>query len=234
MAIETLDDTNLLAVKFRIRGTLIYLSHAQMLRLFQRACVRAGINLQYSQGMNPHPKMSLPLPRPVAVESDEELLTFRVHTGGDTADSCIICNTIKDELSSQLPAGCELISVNIAGQGQSFVPASATYVIPLRRDCLDERLRLAIEHLLASESVVVRRETFKHGSMGKKNGAGDKIVDVRRFLKSLELNGTDIIAVCEITPSGAINPREIMELLGIDAQKLAAPLKRTNVHWRNI
>ncbi len=228
MAVETLDDTNLLAVKFRIRGNLIYLSHAQMLRLFQRACVRAGINLQYSQGMNPHPKMSLPLPKPVAVESDDELLTFRVHAGSDGIAGLAFCDTIKDELSGQLPAGCELISVNVAEPGASFVPTLATYIIPLRQNYLDERLRLAIEHLLANESIVVRRE---HRSTGSKNSTGDKIVDVRPFFRSLELNGTDIIAVCEITQSGAINPREIMELLGIAPHTLAAPVKRTNVHW---
>jgi radical SAM-linked protein len=230
MAIKTLDDTNLLTVKFRIRGTLIYLSHAQMLRLFQRACARADINLQFSQGMNPHPKMSLPLPRPVAVESDNELLTMRIHTGDDAGDSRMLCDTIKIELSRQLPAGCELISVDFAEPGQSFIPILATYIIPLRQDCLDERLRLAIDNLLASESVVVRRE---HRSTDNKNGTSYKIVDVRPFLRSLELNGTDIIAVCEITQSGAINPREIMELLGIEAHALATPIKRTNVQWQS-
>ncbi len=208
--IGTSDDTILLAIKYRIGGSLRYLSHAQMLRLFQRACVRAGINLQYSQGMNPHPKMSLPLPKTVAVESDDELLTIRTHIGDEIHNnqyleqSCTICNTIKDSLSKQLPGGCELISVNIAGPTQSFQPSSATYIISVRRECIDQRLRTAIEQLSASESLVVRREAFNQGSTNQKWDTGIKIVDVRPFLRSIELNGTDIIAVCEITSAGAI------------------------------
>jgi hypothetical protein len=68
-----------LVVKFKIGGSLRFLSHAETLRVLQRACVRAGINLQYSRGFNPRPKMSLPLPRPVGVESDDELLTLRAY-----------------------------------------------------------------------------------------------------------------------------------------------------------
>ena len=64
-------------VKFGIKGNLRFLSHAETIRLFERACVRAGIKLVYSQGFNPHPKLSLPLPRTVGVESDDDLLYLR-------------------------------------------------------------------------------------------------------------------------------------------------------------
>jgi radical SAM-linked protein len=67
-------------IKFKIEGSLRYLSHAETLRLFQRACARAGVNLQYSQGFNPRPKLSLALPRSVGVESDDEMLILRVQT----------------------------------------------------------------------------------------------------------------------------------------------------------
>ena len=68
----------LLAIRFKVEGTLRFLSHAETVRLLERACVRAGLRLRYSEGFNPHPKLSLPLPRPVGVESDEELLCLWV------------------------------------------------------------------------------------------------------------------------------------------------------------
>ncbi|MBW7991664.1 MAG: DUF2344 domain-containing protein, partial [Planctomycetes bacterium] len=61
------NETIMLVIKFRIGGPLRFISHAQTLSVFQRACVRAGIEIRYSQGFNPRPRLSLPLPRPVGV-----------------------------------------------------------------------------------------------------------------------------------------------------------------------
>ena len=97
MHIVASNETILLVMKFRIGRSLRFLSHAETLSLFQRACVRAGIDLCYSQGFNPRPKLSLPLPRPVGVESDDELLAVRVLKStpaqrqegtGNTGDLC--------------------------------------------------------------------------------------------------------------------------------------------------
>jgi radical SAM-linked protein len=212
----------LLAIKFRIGGTLRYLSHAQMLQMFQRACIRAGINLCFSEGMNPRPKMSLPLPRPVSVESDDELLTIRVHTSEG------ICDTVKESLSRQLPEGCELISVDAAADLKPFQPIAMTYVFPVRREYLDNRLKSVVEQLSRSESLTIRKDTSKDGLKDK------KIVDIRPFLKSIEINKTDIIAACAITPAGSVNPRQLLELLELDAHKLGGAIKRTDVQWQDV
>ncbi|MBN2271219.1 MAG: DUF2344 domain-containing protein, partial [Sedimentisphaerales bacterium] len=61
-------------LKFRIWGNLRFLSHAETMKVFQRACARAGLDVAHTEGFNPRPRLSLPLPRSVGVESDEELL----------------------------------------------------------------------------------------------------------------------------------------------------------------
>jgi len=130
-----------------------------MLRVFQRACVRAGIEIQYSQGFNPRPKLSLPLPRPVGVASDDELLCLRCSTARcpaeilDTRCSMLngrsdLCDLVKATLSKQLPEGCELFSVNVAQPGTSFQPCSATYVLAVQQEYLNEQLKTTIEQLL--------------------------------------------------------------------------------------
>ena len=63
-----------LVVKFRISGSLSYLSHRETMTMFDRALVRAQVKLKYSEGFNPRPKLSLPLPRSVGIASDAELL----------------------------------------------------------------------------------------------------------------------------------------------------------------
>ncbi|MBN2594894.1 MAG: DUF2344 domain-containing protein [Sedimentisphaerales bacterium] len=223
MHIAALNETTLLVIKFRLRGTLRFLSHAETLRVFQRACVRAGISVHYSQGFNPRPKMSLPLPRPVGVESDDELLCLRILN--NTKDASDLCNIIKDKLSAQLPEGCELISANTAQAGRSFQPRSARYVFTVPPEYLNEGLRARIDCLLESESLNIRRQIEKKSSKLKN-------VDVRKFLKSIKLDDRSIIVECNISSAGSIRIEEILRLLELDEGKLVSPVRRTNVQWQ--
>jgi radical SAM-linked protein len=221
--IATLNEITLLVIKFRLRGTLRYLSHAEMLRVFQRACVRAGINIQYSRGFNPRPKMSLPLPRPVGVESDDELLCLRILDR--TKDVYDLCSSIKDKLSAQLPEGCEVLSVNIAQTNKSFQPSTTTYLFTVKSECLNEGLKTRIEHLLASKRLEIQRQIDQKSSKVKN-------VDVRDFLESIKSDGRSIIVKCNIRPTGSIRIEEILRLLELDEDKLELPIKRTNVKWQ--
>ncbi|MFC1605060.1 TIGR03936 family radical SAM-associated protein [Planctomycetota bacterium] len=223
MHIAASNETMLLVIKFQLRGTLRFLSHAEMLRVVQRACVRAGINVLHSQGFNPRPKLSLPLPRPVGVESDDELLCLRIRRNtGDTDD---LCSFVKAELSAQLPAGCELLSVSTVGTVKPFQPCSATYMLAVKSKYLNEKLKATIAHLLASENLNVRRGTGIKQSKVKN-------LDVRDFLKSIKMDNQGIIVECNISSVGSIRTEEILRLLELDEDKLALPIRRTNVKWQ--
>lgn len=50
-----------------------YISHLDLMRLWERAIRRAALPLAYSQGFNPHPRISLAAPLPVGVTSEAEL-----------------------------------------------------------------------------------------------------------------------------------------------------------------
>ncbi|MCH7559344.1 MAG: DUF2344 domain-containing protein [Planctomycetes bacterium] len=218
-----MNEISLLVIKFRIGGNLRFLSHAQTLRVFQRACVRAGLKIQYSQGFNPRPKLSLPLPRPVGVASDDELLCIRCSMLNGQSD---LCDLVKAALSKQLPEGCELLSVNVAQPGTSFQPCSATYVLAVRKEYLNEQLKTTIERLLASESISVQRQIDKRKSRIKN-------IDVRGFLESIELDRDSIIVKCKISSAGSIRVDEILKLLELDVEKLASPIRRTSVQWKS-
>ena len=188
-----------------------------MLRVFQRACVRAGIEIQYSQGFNPRPKLSLPLPRPVGVASDDELLCLRVHKSTSAQ--------VHKSISAQVPEGCELLSVNVVRADTSFQPCSATYVLAVRKEYLNKQLKTTIERLLASESISVQRQIDKIKSRIKN-------IDVRGFLESIELDRDGIIVKCKISLAGSIRVDEILKLLELDVEKLASPIRRTSVQWQ--
>lgn len=231
MHITASNETILVLVKFKVRGNLRFLSHAETVKVFQRACVRAGIKVRYSQGFNPRPKLSLPLPRTVAVESDDDLLCLQVqgrsqndNQSGSSASS-FDSERFKARLSSQLPEGCELLSVSVAKARTSFQPDLATYVLTLRQQYVNEKLKATIKRLLASESLELKRQRDPE-NLSFKN------VNVRPFLKSIEFDNRYIVAECKITSDGTIRVDEILKLLELDVEMLAAPIRRTNVKWQ--
>jgi len=219
MRIAVSNETILLVIKFKLSGSLRFLSHAETVKVFQRACVRAGMKIQYSQGFNPRPKLSLPLPRSVGVETDEDLLCLRV--ARDPNES-----RIKARLSEQLPEGCELLSVSVEKTNASFQPCQATYVITVRQGYINDELETRIRRLLASESLNLQRRIDTKSSKFKN-------VDVRPFLKSIEFdNNRGIVVECKISSAGTIRVEEILKLLELDVEKLARPIRRTSVQWQ--
>jgi hypothetical protein len=237
-ALSVMNEALPLVIKFKIGGALRFLSHAETLKVFQRACVRGRISIRYSQGFNPRPKLSLPLPRPVGVESDEELLCLKVNIKGvrsllceapsglsqEKAPDPFSRNAIKEQLSAELPEGLELVSVDIARPGASYQPRSATYLFALGPEHLNDELKVIIERLLACESLDVRRQTGARGSRIKN-------INVRPFLTSIETDDHGIIVECSISGAGSIRVDEVLSLLELDESMLAGPVRRTGVQW---
>jgi len=218
--IKATNDTILVLLKFRIWGNLRFLSHAETMKVFQRACVRAGVDVVHTQGFNPRPRMSLPLPRSVGVESDEELLALVAACEGDEATVAEVAS----EIQARLAQGCELISAAAVRGGKSPLPSSASYMLPVRPEYLGRQLRNKIKDLLASETLVLRRQVDKKASRFKD-------VDVRGFLRSIELNDGCVSVECEVSSAGSIRMEEILDILGLDIAELARPIKRTSVQW---
>jgi len=225
-------------IRFAVRGNIRFLSHAETVRVFQRACIRAGIKVQYSQGFNPRPKLSLPLPRSVGVESDDDLLCLRVREWQLTDNRSALsvshlgAEGFKARLSEHLPEGLQLLSVTIAEGKTSFQPCSATYVLKVKPEYLDDKLKTRIIHLLANETLNIQRRITAGKSEIENQTLKIKSVDVRGFLKSILLKDRCIVVECKISSAGSIRVEEILELLELGMEKLAAPIRRTGIQWQ--
>ena len=234
MHIVASNETIVLVIKFRIGGSLRFLSHAETVRVFQRACTRAGIEIQHSQGYNPHPKLSLPLPRPVGVESEDELLCLRVGkstSAQEQKSTSDLCASIEKRLSEQLPEGIELLSVDVAESNTSFHPCLVTYVLPIKQTCPERELSTRIEQSLARENLIVERHKKTKISDFKSQNSNFRCVDVRPFLESIKLDDSCIIVECKYTNAGSIRVEEILKLLEIDVENLTGPIRRTKVKF---
>lgn len=90
---------------FEKKGRAVWISHLDLMRLFQRAFKRAGLPLTHTQGFNPRPSVSIALPLSVGVESDCELLDF------DLDGFDISLEQIKEQLNQSLVEGVRVCHV---------------------------------------------------------------------------------------------------------------------------
>jgi len=202
-------------VRFRIGGSLRFLSHAETMRVFQRACVRAGVQIAYSQGFNPHQKMSLVPPRSVGVESNDDLLCLRLAEGQTEIDA--------EALKAALPEGIEIISVETSQANNIPEPISARYVIKVHEQKIDDAVKKSIRDVLAGDKFVVNRRAGEDSRT--------KPVDVRPFLESIKAGPGEFTVDCKISPAGTIRVDEILNLLGLAVEDLARPVIRTTVQY---
>lgn len=95
---------------FEKTGGAVYISHLDLMRLFQRAFKRAGLPLTHTQGFNPRASVSIALPLSLGVESRCELLDFDLETEGFS------CDEIRDRLNAALVEGVRVVSVYNGGR----------------------------------------------------------------------------------------------------------------------
>ena len=87
-----------LRLRFEKTGRAIYISHLDLMATMQRAFSRAGLELKYSEGFNPHPLISILLPLSVGTASVCELMDFRLRQETDL-------EALPERLTAVLPEG---------------------------------------------------------------------------------------------------------------------------------
>ena len=95
---------------FEKNGNAVWISHLDLMRLFQRAFKRAGLPLTHTQGYNPRPSVSIALPLSVGVESRCELLDFDLD--GEIPPN----EVIMQQLDNALVSGVRVLDVYRTGR----------------------------------------------------------------------------------------------------------------------
>lgn len=93
-----------LRVRFKRGQEVKFISHLDLMRLWQRALHRAGIPLAYSEGFSPHPRISLAAPLPIGVTSEAELMDLYT-------TQWVSPHFFTAAVSQQLPPGIEILQV---------------------------------------------------------------------------------------------------------------------------
>ena len=185
-------------ILFEKTGNAVYISHLDLMRMFQRAFKRAGLNLKHTQGFSPRAMVSIALPLSVGVESRCEILDYEL------VDQELPFDEIKDRLNRALPAGVKVLGV----YDSLRKPRDLTHLdvaIRLEYDNgVPEGTMDAIRELFARESVIVT----KRG----KNGSVDQ--DIIPMISQLDISAVShqelelTARICAQNPS--LNPQQMV------------------------
>lgn len=171
-------------IKFRRGEEVKFISHLDLMKVFERAIRRARLPIAYSQGFNPHPSMVFGLPMSVGVTSEAEYGDFEI-----TDDSLSMNDFIK-RLNDQLPDGLEVLAAKPRKSKQNIMAtiAASEYVVVVgtELECDEKSFRNSIKKYLSQKEIIVKKRTK----------SGIKDTDIRSMIYDLDF---------ELQPLGDIN-----------------------------
>ncbi|UCD08021.1 MAG: DUF2344 domain-containing protein [Dehalococcoidales bacterium] len=202
--------------RFRIRfargDEIKYISHLDIMRLWERALTRAEIRIAYSEGFSPHPRLSLAAPLAVGVTGESELLD--VYT-----EDTVSPHWFTDAVNNQLPVGISILGVQLVGvmlpSLQSQIRQAEYTVIVEKADGLED-VESAIESLLAAEKLPWHHE----------RDTGKREYDLRKLIDDIKLESSDderctITMVLRCGSNGSGRPEQVTLALGFKRYPLS-------------
>jgi len=196
-----------LRIRFRRGQELKFISHLDIMRLWQRAFNRGGISLAYSEGFNPHPRLSLAVPLALGMTGEAELMDV-------VLAKWISPHSFTTLINQQLPPGIEI---------------SQTYQIPTTMPSLQSQVRFAeYEVKLKTEkgqkdvgSAIASMLALEHLPWQHQRDTGPRHYDLRALIDDLWLidwhSGNASIGMrlrCDNSGSG--RPEQVAAAMGFE------------------
>lgn len=138
-----------LRVRFSRGQELKFISHLDIMRLWQRALRRAAIALAYSEGFNPRPRLSLAAPLAVGITSEAELMDIYCLKQ-------VSPHSLKAAVNRQLPPGVEVLQVYQAALTQPSLQSllrHAEYRVEVATEKDEKEIQSALDSLLSKEQL---------------------------------------------------------------------------------
>ncbi|MGD9957750.1 MAG: TIGR03936 family radical SAM-associated protein [Candidatus Nanopelagicales bacterium] len=141
-----------LRLRYAKRGRLRFTSTRDFQRAFERALRRTGVPMAYSQGFNPHPRISYANAAPTGTASEAEYVEIAV-------TAVLDAEKVRAALDEALPPGLDVLEVvevrtpDLADRLQASVWTLELPGLPV------EQVQAAAEAFLAAEQVEVQRLT---------------------------------------------------------------------------
>jgi radical SAM-linked protein len=191
-----------LRIAFTKGEEIKYISHLDLMRLWERALRRARVPLAYSRGFNPRPKIAFAAPLPVGFTSRGEVMDV-------VLERRMSPYKFAKGLASHLPPGIELLSVEEVYPKLPSLQSqvrSAEYRVTVSWDGSQEEVEGRLHELLTAESLLRQRR--------------GKDYDLRPLIEALwvERKGADgwVLGMrLRAGDQGTGRPDEVLDALGL-------------------
>ncbi|MBM4447062.1 MAG: DUF2344 domain-containing protein [Chloroflexi bacterium] len=138
-----------LRLKFSRGEELKFLSHLDLMRLWERALRRAGLPLAYSEGFTPHPQIALAAPLLVGVTSEAELMDVFL-------SRWVSPQSFMAQVGEQLPRGIELLEVWPVGPKVPSLQSQVRFVeyrVELKTEKVSQDVEAALQSFLSAKEL---------------------------------------------------------------------------------
>ena len=209
-------------IKFAKYGAMKFIGHLDMMRFFQKAIRRAGIDIRYSEGFSPHQIMSFAAPLGVGIESTGEYMDIEVLSMTSTKD-------MKQALNQVMVEGVEVLDVCVLPDNAKNAMASvaaASYKIKIKEgDFPIVDLSSQLQNFYRQEKIPYTKETKKSViELDLKQGLYEIAADSDGSIRML----------VNASSSGNIKPTMILEKLcefaGVEIPKSAYQVTRLETY----
>ena len=187
-----------LRIKFAKSGVMRFIGHLDVMRSFQKAIRRAGIDIAYSEGFSPHQIMSFAAPLGVGLQSRGEYMDIEVY-------SCTSSKEMTERLNRVMVPGMEILSVTMLEEQTKNAMASvaaARYLVRFREGYEPEfdwveQLKVFYQR----PAIPILKQTKK----------SQLEVDLKPAIYSLDIQDKTIHLFVDASSSGNIKPRMILD-----------------------
>lgn len=196
-----------LRIRFCREEEIKFISHLDIMRLWQRALNRARIPLAYSEGFSPHPRISLAAPLQVGVTSQAELMDV-------FCSRWVSPHLFTSAVNQQLPAGIKILQVYPVAPTLPSLQSQVSYSeyeVQVETEKEKEEIESALASLLKAKQLPWHHE----------RDTGTRSYDLRALIDELKLidwqKGSCTIGMrlrCDSTGSG--RPEQVVAALGFD------------------
>jgi len=184
-------------LKFARSSKLAYISHLDTHRAYYRLFKRANLPIAYSQGFNPHPKMSLTSPLPLGFRSEADYidLSLALPLTMDEVRECLCKATGSDVF--------HLLAGRAVADSQKPLASLVTWT----------EYEIKFEDNLKLEEGLKWFMETEHTSFCKKSKSKTREVNVRALVKRAELEGSTVRAVLHSAEPTFFRPDEFISVL---------------------
>ena len=181
---------------FEKTGNARYISHLDLMRVFQRAFQRAGLPLTHTQGFNPRASVSIALPLSLGVESRCELLDFDLEQPVD-------CGEIREKLNAALIDGVLIRAIYEQGQKlKNLALLQSRLILEYDRPIPDDS-EIQIQDLFSQPELIVEKK-------GKNGSTQQDIISMIRRLSVKRLTDGELeISALHSCQNPSLNPMQL-------------------------